>query len=73
MHTSQLSHPRTTNTPIQSYSTKPRKNFIIVNNSRPSTINIQVEVLKLEANTRPPNLISRITHRLMGTYARFFC
>jgi hypothetical protein len=72
MPTSQLSHPRTTNTPIQSYSTKPRRNFIIVSNSRPSTINIQVEVLEQEANTRPPNLISRITHRRMGTYARFF-
>jgi hypothetical protein len=70
MHTSQLAHPRTTNIPIQSYSTKPRRNFIIVSNSRPSTY-IQVGVPEQEANAIPLNLISRITHRRMGTYAVF--
>jgi hypothetical protein len=40
MHTSQLSHPRTTNTPIQRYSTKLRINFILVRISHPSKINI---------------------------------
>jgi hypothetical protein len=66
-HTYQLSHPRTTNIPIQSYSTKLRRNFIIVSNSHPSTINIWVEVLEQEANMIPSNLISRTTHRHTGT------
>ena len=64
---SQLSHPHTTNIRIQSYSPKLRINFILVRISHPSRINMQVEVLEQEANTIPLNLISRITHRRMGT------
>jgi hypothetical protein len=67
MHASHLSHPRTTNIPIQSYSIERRRNFIIVRNSRPSTINIQVEILEQEGNMIPSNLISRTTHRHIGT------
>jgi len=66
MHISQLSHLRTTNIPIQSYSTKLRINFILVRISHPSRINIHVEVLEQDANTIPLNLVSRITHKRMG-------
>jgi len=67
MHTYQLSHPRMTNIQIQNYSTKLRRNFIIVSNFYPSTINIRVEVLEREANMIPSSLILRTTHRHMRT------
>jgi hypothetical protein len=66
-HTSQPSQPRTTNTPTQSCSTRPRSSFIIAGNSRTPRMRRGEEAG--EASSIRSNRTLRTTHRRMGAYA----